>query len=219
MTDEKQLKEFARSFDRYTTISKKEIAKVAEQIAEGEDILYLAKTKIMVDDGESDRFAVKDAAVALTSSKFLYVRAKSGYAVGFRDSTPEETIFLNETDWINFRRSDLPSGATPYILIRWGQKTYWVKLPINSSDPEKNARDWDRITKIFQGAREAYIAEVGKAEPARDEQSKDEPVFDEDKKPVTKEDLDNIERLAALRDSGVITEEEFEAKRKQILGI
>ena len=31
--------------------------------------------------------------------------------------------------------------------------------------------------------------------------------------------IDNIEKLAALRDRGVITEQEFEAKKKQLLGI
>jgi hypothetical protein len=31
--------------------------------------------------------------------------------------------------------------------------------------------------------------------------------------------LDELERLAALRDQGVITDEEFEAKKKQLLGL
>jgi hypothetical protein len=31
--------------------------------------------------------------------------------------------------------------------------------------------------------------------------------------------LDELERLAGLRDSGIITEEEFEAKKKQLLGL
>jgi predicted Zn-dependent peptidase len=31
--------------------------------------------------------------------------------------------------------------------------------------------------------------------------------------------LDELEKLAGLRDRGVITEEEFEAKKKQLLGL
>ncbi len=31
--------------------------------------------------------------------------------------------------------------------------------------------------------------------------------------------LDELERLAALKDEGVLTEDEFEAKKKQILGL
>ena len=31
--------------------------------------------------------------------------------------------------------------------------------------------------------------------------------------------LDELERLASLRDQGIISEEEFEAKKKQLLGL
>jgi hypothetical protein len=35
----------------------------------------------------------------------------------------------------------------------------------------------------------------------------------------TGSNLDELERLASLRDKGIITEEEFEAKKKQLLGL
>lgn len=37
--------------------------------------------------------------------------------------------------------------------------------------------------------------------------------------PAEESYLDELERLAALRDQGIITEEDFEAKKKQLLGL
>jgi hypothetical protein len=55
-----------------------------------------------------------------------------------------------------------------------------------------------------------------------------EPMTDEDRAYVEKqgkdegdepEYLDELERLGKLKDEGVITEEEFEAKKKELLGL
>jgi hypothetical protein len=52
-----------------------------------------------------------------------------------------------------------------------------------------------------------------------------EPMTDEDQAYVEKqgsdepEYLDELERLGKLKDEGVITEEEFEAKKKELLGL
>ena len=37
--------------------------------------------------------------------------------------------------------------------------------------------------------------------------------------PAPSSDLDELEKLASLKDRGIITEEEFEAKKKQLLGL
>jgi hypothetical protein len=37
--------------------------------------------------------------------------------------------------------------------------------------------------------------------------------------PATHSDIDDLEKLAILRDKGILTEEEFQAKKKQILGL
>jgi hypothetical protein len=53
------------------------------------------------------------------------------------------------------------------------------------------------------------------------EANADGPKVDVDPKPNTSDSnaIENIEKLASLRDKGVITEQEFEAKKKQLLGI
>jgi hypothetical protein len=37
--------------------------------------------------------------------------------------------------------------------------------------------------------------------------------------PAQQDDMAEIQQLAAMKDQGILTEEEFEAKKKQILGI
>ena len=37
--------------------------------------------------------------------------------------------------------------------------------------------------------------------------------------PAQQEDMAEIQQLAAMKDQGILTEEEFQAKKKQILGI
>jgi len=50
--------------------------------------------------------------------------------------------------------------------------------------------------------------EVGEAAPAGESQEADEPSY-----------LDELERLAKLMDDGIITKEEFETKKQQLLGL
>ena len=50
--------------------------------------------------------------------------------------------------------------------------------------------------------------EVGEAAPAGDSQEADAPSY-----------IDELERLAKLRDDGIITKEEFETKKQQLLGL
>lgn len=50
--------------------------------------------------------------------------------------------------------------------------------------------------------------EVGEAAPAGEIQEADEPSY-----------LDELERLAKLMDDGIITKEEFETKKQQLLGL
>ena len=55
---------------------------------------------------------------------------------------------------------------------------------------------------------DAEYAEVERADAMYDDEEKEEEDF-----------VAQLERLAGLRDKGIITEEEFEAKKKQILGL
>jgi hypothetical protein len=55
---------------------------------------------------------------------------------------------------------------------------------------------------------EAEDARTGKPEPLAASPAKTEESY-----------LDELERLASLRDQGIITQEEFEAKKKQLLGL
>ena len=61
---------------------------------------------------------------------------------------------------------------------------------------------------------QAALAQQGGQPPAQESQTKAEP------KVVAQPNyLDELERLADLRDRGIITEEDFEAKKQQLLGL
>jgi len=62
----------------------------------------------------------------------------------------------------------------------------------------------------------AIIAEEGQAAPAAQPAQAAPPVAPPEPEPSY---LDELERLAGLRDKGIISDEEFEAKKKQLLGL
>jgi len=74
---------------------------------------------------------------------------------------------------------------------------------IDLSDEDKKAIDAEAID---EGSGEAQITYSGSSPPAS------QPVSDESY-------LDELEKLADLRDRGIITEQEFESKKQQLLGL
>jgi hypothetical protein len=74
---------------------------------------------------------------------------------------------------------------------------------IDLSDEDKTAIDAEAID---EGSGEAQVTYSGSSQPAS------QPTRDESY-------LDELEKLADLRDRGIITEQEFEAKKQQLLGL
>jgi len=65
-----------------------------------------------------------------------------------------------------------------------------------------------QLTQADRAAVEAEAADTGSWEPADGPAAAASPTFETD-----------LEKLASLRDRGIITEEDFQAKKKQILGL
>lgn len=65
-----------------------------------------------------------------------------------------------------------------------------------------------QLTQADRAAVEAEAADTGSWEPADGPAAPASPTFETD-----------LEKLASLRDRGIITEEDFQAKKKQILGL
>jgi hypothetical protein len=100
----------------------------------------------------------------------------------------------------------LPYTTIMYVLV-WSSATgvvgwdwLWIALGV-----------WMDVMKW------ARIAENRKNIPGYSMEADDEEYEDEDEPPVEYTTSDELEKLAGLRDSGAITDEEFEAKKKQIL--
>jgi len=67
------------------------------------------------------------------------------------------------------------------------------------------------------GARQDFEAAGGEPEPAPEQQTP--PPAPEATAPAAGDYTEQLEKLAKLRDEGVITAEDFEAKKKQLLGL
>ena len=114
-------------------------------------------------------------------------------------SAPEYTIFLKDISAVAFHK---PGWATiGYIRFTVGATP---PLRISEIQRDKNAVCFSRReTTDFERIKEAIEKKMvslreGGAKPSN---------------------LDELEKLAALRDKGIITEEEFQAKKKQLLGL
>jgi hypothetical protein len=102
----------------------------------------------------------------------------------------------------------LPYTTIMYVLV-WNSVTgvsgwdwLWIALGV-----------WMDLMKWSR------IAENRRNIPGLSTESDDDEYEDEDELPVEYTTSDELEKLAGLRDSGAITEEEFEAKKKQILDL
>jgi hypothetical protein len=102
----------------------------------------------------------------------------------------------------------LPYTTIMYVLV-WSSATgvvgwdwLWIALGV-----------WMDVMKW------ARIAENRKNIPGYSMEPDDEEYEDEDEPQVEYTTSDELEKLAGLRDSGAITEEEFEAKKKQLLDL
>ena len=92
--------------------------------------------------------------------------------------------------------------ANQYIVPAWAPLAPGLNLPVrvDPSDQAKLAIDWHNVA---QAARHGEVRPVAAApgDPGAD----DDP-------------LDKLERLAKLRDSGVLTQAEFDEQKKRLLG-
>jgi hypothetical protein len=102
----------------------------------------------------------------------------------------------------------LPYTTIMYVLV-WNSVTgvsgwdwLWIALGV-----------WMDLMKWSR------IAENRRNIPGLSTESDDDEYEDEDEHQVEYSTSDELEKLAGLRDSGAITEEEFEAKKKQILDL
>ena len=91
------------------------------------------------------------------------------------------------------------------ILIASGVFPAWAgdEVEIITMETNKAAIDAEAID---EGSGEAQVTYAGSSQPAS------QPASDESY-------LDELEKLADLRDRGIISEEEFEAKKQQLLGL
>jgi len=116
------------------------------------------------------------------------------YASKFMLSTKTEVFYYNKISHIEYK-GGLLTGA---IKLTVGKKVY----------------EFDNLTKDQAKRIVNYVNEqINNPAP------KKQPVTVTENKPRTNDSYDDLEKLAKLKDQGIITEEEFAQKKKQILGL
>jgi len=109
----------------------------------------------------------------------------------------EATLVIFMKSWGFKIQFQSPQGAL--IGIR-----FYKEQSARSKVKEEWARDWvDSIQEVIK-AKESTNAEL---------------VLTQEGSIGSSSNLDELEKLATLRDKGIVTEEEFEAKKKQLLGL
>ena len=110
------------------------------------------------------------------------------------------------------RRVLLVGGLVAYGAYKLSKKDAQRIEEHTGTDPEEMTDE--ELEKamaelnIEKQYRDANDQEIGEDTPAGESQGTSEPSY-----------LDELERLAKLKDEGVITKEEFETKKQQLLGL
>ncbi len=104
--------------------------------------------------------------------------------------------------------------ANQYIVPASAPIGQGVRLPVrvDPSDPAKIAIDWDHVA---QGPPRGEVRPAGAPEPSTPAQAPDGGVATP---PGGGDWVAQLERLAALRDSGALTDAEFEQQKARLLG-
>lgn len=116
----------------------------------------------------------------------------------------EVDILLKEVSAIEFRKITRFPPAPGYIrfIFKGGQETKARSYKDLKADEytvmfRDNQSAFEKIREAIEKKRGSLMEEGG----------------------TKTSNLDELEKLAALRDKGIVTEEEFEAKKKQLLGL
>lgn len=124
---------------------------------------------------------------------------------GFRS---EREILLSQIVSVGFRKATTLGNGFIQFVLSGGRE---------AADPDV-ARDENTI--LFRSARQAEFERIKAAIEMRKSAARAVlPQYQPQPQPRAPSYIEELEQLASLRDKGVITEDEFAAKKRQILGI
>ncbi len=152
---------FARRFDRYTRLAEGDIEAAADALEEGETVLYLGITNMMVTGSDKKTSSYSATSVVLTDRRFFYLCAPFDDGPRYLDiERIYESVPLSRISYCDIE--DLGSsklGGKAYLKMRASGKVYRVEMLQNYLSKSKNIADRERILAVFVKALEAAHGE------------------------------------------------------------
>ena len=128
------------------------------------------------------------------------IRRRGMFGVLSQRSRSEKDILISEISSIQFKKAGMLANG--YIQFTFAH---------SGGSGAADRRDENTVMfhggqqKAFEALREAVEDNIASRQRARGSRASN--------------DLDELEKLASLRDKGILTEEEFDHKKRQILGL
>ena len=177
-------------FNVRTFGSMKAIEKAAQMVGIDEEILYIAGTNTKISTLNTRKTETWPGAVVLTNERMIFTQSVIFNQDGYT------SVSLSDILSIDYMANALEGGT---INIHTAVKTYSILVNYKKNSIEAIA---DEITRAKDAYNAKHSAPVAPAAPA-----------------ASHSNLDEIKKLKELLDLGAITQEEFDAKKKQLLGL
>lgn len=177
-------------FNIRTFGSAKAIEKAAQMVESDEKILYIAGTTTKISTLNTHKTDTWPGAVVLTDKRMIFTQSVIFNQDGYT------SISLGDILSIDYMANALEGG---HVNIHTAVKTFSILVNYKKQSIEAVANE---ITK----AKDAYNANFAPSTPISPSAS-------------STSNLDEIKKLKELLDIGAITQDEFDAKKKQLLGL
>lgn len=136
--------------------------------------------------------------IVLTDTGVIIKRGMKGFLLGGGMLRGDKTIPYSSIVAVQLKKAGMTAGYLQ-LTLKGGSE---AKGGLFQSTKDENSINFHlRKNKEFTEAKELIEQRISSSVPAKTS------------------DLDELEKLAALKDKGIITEEEFNTKKKQLLGL
>ena len=198
-----------------TVIEALEDLKIAEDSSPSEpkavsDFLLEEPPIPMASPAESPVIVAKGiGAQILLLADRIRIKRRGLRAFALHGAKGEKDIFISEVSSIQFKKAGMLFNGYIQFAFRGGQE---AKAGIRQAVEDEN-------TVMFNSSQQPAMERFRRCLNERIVALRSSPTTTVVATPSTNSELDEIEKLARLRDKGIITDEEFRQKKHKLLGI
>lgn len=149
----------------------------------------------------SDEYKGYNGTIVLGEDRLIIKRGFKGFALGGGKIRGDKTIPYSSLVAVQYKKAGVMSGFIQFS-IKGGSE---AKSGVNEAVKDENTVTFQvNKNKLFSDLQQKIEVIIGNNQSNGNNSSST--------------DIDQLEKLANLKDKGVISSEEFEAKKKQLLG-